>query len=86
MKNRYLWKRILFSLFSLFVVVLAVMTLVYSLIDRSAIFQTDDVWNKRSANDRTYYEYTMYQKYGYLDFVNYTSFLQAKYSELYGEV
>ena len=84
MKNRYLWKRILFSIFSLFVVVLAVMTLVYSLIDRSAIFQTDDVWNKRSGNDRTYYEYTMYSKYGYLDFVNYTTFLQTKYTELYG--
>jgi len=84
MKNKYLLKRILFSLFSLFVVVLAVMTLVYSLIERSVIFQTDDVWNKRSGNDRTYYEYTMYSKYGYLDYVNYTSFLQAKYSELYG--
>lgn len=84
MKNKYLWKRIFFSICSLFVVVLSVMVLVYSLIDKNVIFQQDDVWNKRSANDRTYYEYTMFSKYGYLDFVNYTTFLQTKYSELVG--
>ena len=77
--KKYVAKRIAFSIFSLLVVVLIVMTLVYTLINRSVIFQTDDAWNKRSNNDRTYYEYTMYQKYGYLEFVNYKSFLQKKY-------
>ena len=82
--KKYLLKRIGFSIFSLIVVVIAVMLLVYSLIDRKVIFQMDDVWNKRSNNSRTYYEYTMYQKYGYLTFVDYTTYLSGKYSEKYG--
>lgn len=82
--KKYLTKRIAFSLFSLLVVVLTVMTLVYSLINRTVIFQTDDAWNKRSNNDRSYYEYTMYQKYGYLEFVNYKSFLAQKYEAKVG--
>ena len=83
--GKYIWKRIFFSILSLLVVVWAVMLLVYSLTDRSVIFQTDDVWNKRSNNERTIYEYTQYQKYGYLEFDNYTTFLQQKYQGIYGD-
>ncbi len=84
MRN-YLLKRILFSLFSLLVVVATVMLLVYSLIDRSVIFQTDDTWNKRNLNERTIYEYMQYQRYGYLTYQDYTEFVRAKYTELYGD-
>ena len=83
--KKYLLKRILFSIFSLLVVVMVVMFLVYTAINRNVIFQMDDVWNKRNLNERTMYEYSQYQKYGYLDYVNYTSFLATKYSALYGE-
>ena len=83
--KKYLFKRILFSIFSLLVVVMVVMLLVYSLIERNVIFQSDDVWNKKSGNDRAIYEYTMYQKYGYVTYVNYSTFLVNKYSEKYGE-
>ena len=83
--RKYMLKRILFSIFSLLVVVMVVMLLVYSLIDRSVIFQTDDTWNKKSNNDRVIYEYTQYQKYGYLTWVDYTTFLKNKYSAIYGE-
>lgn len=83
--KKYLAKRILFSIFSLLVVVLVVMMLVYSLIDRKVIFQTDDLWNKKSGNDKTYYEYTQYQKFGYLSVTNYTAFLRRKYTEKIGE-
>ena len=83
--KKYMLKRILFSIFSLLVVVMVVMLLVYSLIERNVIFQSDDVWNKKSGNDRAIYEYTMYQKYGYVSYVNYSSFLMNKYSEKYGE-
>ena len=82
--KKYLLKRILFSLFSLVVVVMAVMLMVYTLIERSVIFQTDDVWNKKSNNDRTIYEYTMYQKYGYLNWVDYTTYLKQYYEGIYG--
>ena len=83
--KKYMLKRILFSIFSLLVVVMVVMLLVYSLIERNVIFQSDDVWNKKSGNDRAIYEYTMYQKYGYVTYVNYSAFLANKYSEKYGE-
>ena len=82
--KKYMLKRILFSIFSLFVVVMVVMVLVYSLIERSVIFQQDDTWNKKSANDRTIYEYTMYQKYGYLTWTDYATYVQNKYAQLYG--
>ncbi len=82
--KRYMGRRILFSVFSLIVVVAAVMLLVYSLINRNVIFQQDDMWNKKNSNDRTIYEYTMYSKYGYLDYVDYSAFLKAKYEPVLG--
>ncbi|MBQ1467140.1 MAG: ABC transporter permease [Solobacterium sp.] len=81
--RKYLRRRILFSIFSLLVVVMVVMLLVYTMIERSAIFQQDDVWNKKSNNDRITYEYAQYQKYGYLTYVDYTSYLRDKYIEKY---
>ena len=83
--SKYMIRRILFSVFSLLVVVMLVMLLVYSLIERSVIFQTDDTWNKKSNNDRVIYEYTQYQKYGYLTYVDYSSFLKNKYQAKLGE-
>jgi oligopeptide transport system permease protein len=82
--RKYMLKRILFSIFSLLVVVMVVMLLVYTAIDRKVIFQTDDVWNKKSNNDRVIYEYTMYGKYGYMNYVDYTTFLKNKYEAIYG--
>ena len=82
--KRYMLKRILFSIFSLLVVVTTVMLLVYTLIERSVIFQMDDVWNKKNANDRTAYEYIQYQKFGYLEYSDFTSFLRSKYEGQYG--
>ena len=76
--KKYLLRRILFSLFSLLVVIWTVMLLVFSLTDRSVIFQNDDTWNKRSANERIVYEYSQYQRYGYLEYVNYTSYAGSK--------
>lgn len=83
--KKYMVKRILFSIFSLLVVTMVVMFLVYTGINRNVIFQMDDVWNKRNGNDRTVYEYIQYQKYGYLDFMDYTTFLGAKYKAIYGD-
>ena len=82
--KRYMLRRILFSVFSLLVVIIAVMLLVYNLIPRSSIFQMDDVWNKKNLNDRTIYEYAQYQKFGYLEYADYSAFLKSKYEALYG--
>ena len=43
------------------------------------------MWNKKSNNDRVIYEYTMYSKYGYLNYIDYTTFLKNKYQEIYGD-
>ena len=83
--KKYMLKRILLSILSLLIVVMIVMFLVYSCIDRKVIFQQDDIWNKKSGNDRTVYEYVQYQKYGYLNYVDYSTFLKEIYSEKYGE-
>ena len=82
--KRYMLRRILFSVFSLLVVIVTVMLLVYSLINKNVIFQTDDVWNKKSLNDRAMYEYVQYQRFGYLDYTDYSTFLKNKYETLYG--
>ena len=83
--KKYMLKRILFSIFSLLVVTMVVMALVYSAIDRRVIFQTDDIWNKKSNNDRVTYEYVQFQKYGYVDYIDYGTFLKQKYTALYGD-
>ena len=83
--RKYIWKRIFFSILSLLAVTWAVMLLVYSLTDRSAIFQTDDVWNKKSLNDRKIYEYTQYQKYGYLVYESFTDFSKNKWIGVHGD-
>ncbi len=82
--KRYMLRRILFSVFSLLVVIVTVMLLIYSLINKNVIFQTDDVWNKKSLNDRSMYEYGQYQRFGYLDYRDYSSFLKNKYETIYG--
>ncbi len=81
----YMFKRILFSIFSLAVVVGVVMLLVYNLIARGVIFQEDGAYNKKKLNDRILYEYTQYQRYGYLEFDNYGTFLQTKFVKVTGE-
>ena len=83
--RKYLFKRILFSIFSLLVVVMVVMLLVYTAINRNVIFQQDDVWQKRSNNDQRMYEFAQFQKYGYLKYADYSSFIKQKYIELYGD-
>ena len=83
--KKYVLKRLLYGLFCLLVVTAAVMLLIYTAINRNVIFQQDDTWNKKSNNEQRMYEYAQYKKYGYLDYVDYTSFLKQKYFDLYGD-
>lgn len=82
---KYLLKRILFSLFALIVVTGIVMVLVYTYTNRNDLLKSDDNWKKRSGNEQKLYEYTVFQRYGYLEFVDYTTFLKTKYLETEGE-
>ena len=51
---------------------------------RYVIFETDNIWNKKNLNDRTMYEYCQYQNHGYLTYVDFGSFLEAKYEAQFG--
>ena len=72
---KYISKRILHAIFSVIVVVGIVMLLIYSLLNRNQIFESDPNYIKVSANRKTTYKYEQWESYGYLDYVNYTEWL-----------
>ena len=55
---KYLFKRLLHGLVSLVAVVMIVMILVYSLMDRTLIFSTDPLYSKQLNNNKTVYMYS----------------------------
>ena len=82
---KFYWlKRILFSLFSLVVVLMTVTFLIYNLMDRSTILNNDSVYNKRRYNEQTLRAYELYEEYGYLTYTELNFYLQKKYEPIYG--
>ena len=74
--TKYLLNRIIRGLFSIIIVVLIVMLLIYSCLDRKMIFSKDSSWTKMKSNSKVVYEYQQWEKYGYLDYVPYTDYLK----------
>lgn len=81
----YLFKRILFSLFSLLVVTGAVMWMTYDLLDRNLVFVNDSTVTHLAQNEAVNYKHTKFVQLGYEEYANYAEFLPAKYQSLYGE-
>lgn len=79
--GKYLFKRILHGLFSILIVVGIVMLLIFSLLDRSAIFTNDPQYSKKSGNQRIIYEYQQWQRYGYVEFAIYNDYINQMVSE-----
>lgn len=75
--TKYLIKRILHGLLSVVVVVTIVMMLIFTLTDRERIFQGDALFTKKSNNDREIYKYAQWEKYGYMDYVQYSDYLMS---------
>ena len=73
--TKYLLSRLLRGLFSIIIVVAIVMVMIYSLLDRKSIFQTDSAWSHQKLNAKTAYEYSKWEEYGYLDYIPYSEFL-----------
>lgn len=73
--TKYLLKRILGGIFSIIVVVVIVMLLVYACLDRETVFAQDPVYIKQTSNQKVVYRYRQWERYGYLDYVNYTEYL-----------
>ena len=67
--GRYIIGRLIRSAFSVIAVVVIALTLVYTQIDRSKVFQQDPTWVKLKDEDsKTRYMNGVYQRLGYLDF------------------
>ncbi len=72
---KYILKRLLRGLLSVVAVVVIVMALVYTFMDRELVFSSDPLFIKRENNDRELYKYTQWEQYGYLDCVQYSDYL-----------
>ena len=73
--TKYVLRRVLHGLISAVIVVAIAMLLIYSLMNRQLIFQSDAVYPKKLNNDRTSYMYYRWETYGYLDYVPYSDYL-----------
>lgn len=58
-------------------VVILIMILVYSLMDRSNIFAGDPNYSKMQSNARVTYEQSRYQAFGYVDYVTYSDYIKG---------
>ena len=76
--TKYLLSRLARGVFSIIIVVLIVMLLIYSCLDRNLVFAKDSQWTKMKSNAKIVYEYQQWEKYGYLDYVSYSDWLKEK--------
>ncbi|MBQ6996964.1 MAG: ABC transporter permease [Oscillospiraceae bacterium] len=74
--TKYLISRILRAVFSVVLVIAVIMIMIYSFLDREAIFNADPTFQKRLNNDKDIYKQQQWEKYGYLDYINFTDYLQ----------
>lgn len=56
-------------------VVIIIMVMVYSMLDRMQIFASDTSFNRQTGNTRETYCYSKWEQYGYLDYVSYQEWL-----------
>lgn len=73
--TKYLIKRLIRGLISVVIVVAVVMILVYTLIDKEDIFKGDAMILKKQSNAKVIYKYEKWEEYGYLDYFNYSEYL-----------
>lgn len=74
--GKYVLKRLLHGAISAIIVVLVVMVLIYSMLDRNKIFSGDPAYNHMASNSRTTYEYSRWEAYGYVDYIPYADYLR----------
>lgn len=73
----YLVKRILKGIVSVVLVVIIVMALIYTCLDRNLIFAADPVFSRQKANAQQVYKLQQWEKYGYVDYVSYGEYLSG---------
>ncbi len=73
--GKYVVKRLIHGAISVIIVVLVVMVLIYSLMNRNQIFAQDPNFTHQSNNSRTTYMYQKWEDYGYLHYVTYQDYI-----------
>lgn len=81
---KYLLKRLFHGLLSVIAVVILIMIMIYSLLDRNLIFALDSTYTKQQNNQKVIYKYQKWEDYGYLDYVTYSDYLNMLISS--GEI
>lgn len=72
---KYFLKRLLRGCFSVVVASSVIMILLFFVLNKTLIFAEDEQCTKLSHNQKINYMYTMWEQYGYLDYVPYNSYL-----------
>ena len=75
--GKYILKRLLHGAVSAIIVVLIVMVLIYSMLDRNKIFSGDPSYSHMVSNSRRTYEYDRWEVYGYVDYIPYAEYLRG---------
>ena len=80
-KKSYIWKRLIRSLASIFVIMVVVFVMVYSLVPRENIFFNDGTYSKLGGKPDEKRDYVMrtWQKLGYLDYQTINTYCEDLY-------
>ena len=76
--TKFLISRILRSLFSVVLVIAVIMVMIYSFLDRESIFSADPTYQKLLLNSKTEHKLQQWEKYGYLDYINFNDYIQEE--------
>ena len=74
--TKYLINRIMRALLSVVLVIAVIMVMIYAFLDREAIFYSDPSYQKKLNNDKEVYKMEQWERFGYLDYIPYTDYLQ----------
>ncbi len=83
MNKGYILKRLFRSIISVLLIMMIVFILVYTLVPRNSIFAQDDAFRKLATkpDEKIEYQYNIWQKLGYLDFVRSADYIQELYDK-----
>lgn len=73
--TKYVVNRLLRGFLSVAVMVVIVMVMIFTLMDRQLIFASDALFSKKTFNAKETYMYSKWEEYGYLDYVTYADYL-----------
>ena len=76
--TKYLISRILRALFSVVLVIAVIMIMIYSFLDREAIFTADPTYQKLLLNAKEVHKMQQWEKFGYLDYIPFADYLQEE--------